>query len=192
MSTVAQLLTPVEDELRSALRVSEKELSNIRDEYTRVEKELHAKMAQIFRRASDALFALYPQLDSFGWAQYTPYFNDGDECIFHAHIDADSIYVNGGTYYEGWDDPSESPIDFGNFLDFSLWMRDEDAPYDQDLAVQPKHDTLECWTYAQMFTDLYTFINSCEERDLKAMFGDHCLVTIHRDGRAVVEEYGHD
>lgn len=26
-----------------------------------------------------------PFIDSFGWRQYTPYFNDGDTCIFGAH-----------------------------------------------------------------------------------------------------------
>jgi hypothetical protein len=26
-----------------------------------------------------------PEVTQFGWVQYTPYFNDGDACIFHAY-----------------------------------------------------------------------------------------------------------
>ena len=26
-----------------------------------------------------------PAVESFGWSQYTPYFNDGDACVFHTY-----------------------------------------------------------------------------------------------------------
>jgi len=34
------------------------------------------------KEGAEAIFAAYPELVSFSWEQYTPYFNDGDECIF--------------------------------------------------------------------------------------------------------------
>src|ERR1700742_4531811 len=34
------------------------------------------------------IFANYPKLISFSWNQYTPYFNDGDECIFSVNVDS--------------------------------------------------------------------------------------------------------
>jgi hypothetical protein len=41
------------------------------------------------------IFERHPKLQSVSWRQYTPYFNDGDECVFHTHIDTYSLNVNG-------------------------------------------------------------------------------------------------
>ena len=40
-----------------------------------------------FRNAAKSLFQENSDLVSFSWAQYTPYFNDGDPCNFYAHAD---------------------------------------------------------------------------------------------------------
>lgn len=42
---------------------------------------------------SKKIFAKYPKLKSFGWTQYTPYFNDGDACYFG--VNSDCPYING-------------------------------------------------------------------------------------------------
>jgi hypothetical protein len=39
----------------------------------------------LFLSMSKTVFDKNPDLEKFGWAQYTPYFNDGDECVFSAH-----------------------------------------------------------------------------------------------------------
>lgn len=39
-----------------------------------------------FDEFRDYIFAKYSQLKSFGWSQYTPYFNDGDSTVFQARI----------------------------------------------------------------------------------------------------------
>ena len=41
------------------------------------------------------IFDKYPQVKFFAWTQYSPHFNDGDECIFSANIDNYSLYING-------------------------------------------------------------------------------------------------
>ncbi len=38
-----------------------------------------------FAEASKHLFDTHPELVSFSWTQYTPYFNDGDTCTFGAN-----------------------------------------------------------------------------------------------------------
>lgn len=40
-----------------------------------------------FKAGSAELFEAHPDLESFGWRQYTPYFNDGDECVFGVRSD---------------------------------------------------------------------------------------------------------
>jgi hypothetical protein len=68
-------------------KAAKKEIKRLREE--QVER---AKTA--FTEASKDLFVKFPGLDSFGWRQYTPYFNDGDECVFGVSNDEYSIIVN--------------------------------------------------------------------------------------------------
>ncbi len=44
-----------------------------------------------FKKASDKLFAEHSELKSFGWRQYTPYFNDGSELNFNVYADDPDI-----------------------------------------------------------------------------------------------------
>jgi hypothetical protein len=55
------------------------------------------------------IFDAYPTLTSLGWRQATPYFNDGDECVFSAHIDSYSLIVNG--YDADYGDEDEDQVE---------------------------------------------------------------------------------
>lgn len=55
-----------------------------------------------FAEAADGLFKAHPDLESFGYRQFTKYFNDGDACYFRAHNDEPD--VNG---HVGYDVPEE-------------------------------------------------------------------------------------
>jgi hypothetical protein len=68
------------EELEVKMEESRQKIAAAREEV----KE-HSKM--FFAQASKDLFAFYPELRSFGWNQYTPYWNDGDECVFGANTD---------------------------------------------------------------------------------------------------------
>lgn len=35
-----------------------------------------------FKGISEEIFTAYPDVKALGWTQYTPYFNDGDACVF--------------------------------------------------------------------------------------------------------------
>jgi hypothetical protein len=48
------------------------------------QEEARAMVRDVFKQGATALFEAHPALESFGWTQYTPYFNDGDECVFGA------------------------------------------------------------------------------------------------------------
>lgn len=61
----------------------------------RREMERVAKVA--FNQGAQELFATQPTLTSFGWRQYTPYFNDGEECVFGANVE--EPMVNGVHVY---------------------------------------------------------------------------------------------
>lgn len=44
--------------------------------------ELSNEFKTQFKTISTEIFAKYPEILKFGWTQYTPYFNDGDACVF--------------------------------------------------------------------------------------------------------------
>lgn len=79
--------------------------ANIFTEYNGLMMDLERHRAAALRAArtafetgSAALFATNPKLESFGWRQYTPHFNDGDTCYFGVY--ADEPDVNGLDGYE--------------------------------------------------------------------------------------------
>lgn len=75
-------------------------LNDLRAEMTTVAKAY-------FQESSLALFAAHPVLKTFAWTQYTPYFNDGDPCVFGAHVDYP--YVNDEEFYDWKNAPTEDP-----------------------------------------------------------------------------------
>lgn len=41
----------------------------------------------------------HPFIESISWQQYTPYFNDGDPCVFRTYIKYDNIWINNINIY---------------------------------------------------------------------------------------------
>jgi hypothetical protein len=59
-----------------------------------IEKEILDPSIKVFKDLTKNIFEDNPNLESFGWSQYTPYFNnDGENCTFSANTDC--IYING-------------------------------------------------------------------------------------------------
>lgn len=62
-------------------------------------KEFQEKMKkdgkEFFLSVSKELFEQNPTLLKFGWIQYTPYYNDGDACVFSAHLEYPKMLLDG-------------------------------------------------------------------------------------------------
>jgi hypothetical protein len=59
-----------------------------------IEKEILEPSIKTFTDLTKNIFEDNPNLESFGWKQYTPYFdNDGENCNFL--VNTDHIYING-------------------------------------------------------------------------------------------------
>ena len=72
-------------------------------------RELRKEFPQLFLEQ----FQKSKCIESVSWTQYTPYFNDGEECVFSAHTNW--LDVNGEDYYnqdeiEGWNEGEEAII----------------------------------------------------------------------------------
>jgi hypothetical protein len=62
------------DDLEKLVKVSEE-----------LEKKLEADGQRALVAGFKSIFEAHPELVSFSWTQYTPYFNDGDACYFSVH-----------------------------------------------------------------------------------------------------------
>ncbi len=68
-------------------------------------KTIKKQAKDFFSEASKGLFEKYPELTSFRWSQYTPYFNDGEPCVFSANVEYP--YLNGSDeeFFSDKDEP---------------------------------------------------------------------------------------
>lgn len=72
-------------------------------------RDLESNGEKLLLKVTKELFVKYPDLEWFRWKQYTPYFNDGDECVFSAGIDYPDLKLHSEEDYieEGWSDKEE-------------------------------------------------------------------------------------
>jgi hypothetical protein len=137
------------------------------DEFKAKRANLVKELQTEFPSLITPLLSQSKKIESIGWRQYTPYFNDGDECVFGVHND--DIYVNGEDQYD-------MPFVRKTVWDGSKSVPNEEAdPHEIDIVEQ-----------------IEKVLQSIPEDFYKDLFGDHTAVTIHKDGRIETEEYDHD
>jgi hypothetical protein len=121
------------------------------------------------------LFDKSEKIESFGWRQYTPFFNDGDSCEFGVH--ASDPNINGSDMHD---------FDWYDWR-VKYYLRG-DAHYANLLTENSKIDIEAC----KVVEEFISVIESIPEEFLKDLFGDHVEVTISKDGTISVDEYDHD
>lgn len=113
------------------------------------------------------------KIKSFGWTQYTPYFNDGDECTFSVNLDY-SLEVNG-------EDTDEI-----NGLDWRIKYYLKNGEYSEEKTDEWD---IELFKLVEEFKEI---LSSIDDEFYKDLFGDHVQVTVYENGNIEVEEYEHD
>ena len=84
----------------------------LQEQFSEFKRQVEALRGQLQKTGEQFLiehfkniFEKYPQLDRVSWTQYTPYFNDGEECTFSSHHEWAEIEGEGLEYgkpeYEG-------------------------------------------------------------------------------------------
>jgi hypothetical protein len=117
-------------------------------------------------------------IKNFGWVQYTPYFNDGDACVFSVSVSSSDRSVYGVEINQGYDEDAEEDEDDDGYGE--QWGGRNHGYYPDDDE--------EGFKKAKRIAD---FILSFDEDDLLWMFDDHAHITIWRD-REEVDDYSHD
>ncbi len=127
-------------------------------------------MAEVGRQAitegSREIFDAFPAVESFGWAQYTHYYNDGDPCVFSVSVGTDAIWINATRYDDAW-------------VYGPNWERVGPVA---EMAGVPK----AAWEAVA------ALLGAIDEDAYEEMFGDHVQVTVYRDGHTEAEGYDHD
>lgn len=138
-----------------------------------------------------------PKIEKIYWTQYTPYFNDGDPCIFG--VNEIKFKVTGAESDESDEDYDDE--DYEEIEDrpwFSIWLsrynrRTPNEEYDYNLKTDYHWETdflnreeyLACYKIANFLS------SEAGEKLLLAAFDDHVQVTVSPEGLAVLE-YEHD
>ena len=159
------------------------ELKNLRAKREELSKEITKKATVLFKEASSTLFVEYPNLVSFGWTQYTPYFNDGDTCEFGSRHDSPFIKFTSSENSEDEDD-----LDYED--EFSTYHY---YNYNKSYKVKTLKPELTEAQLKEVETGnaVVAFLKNFDDSDMLHMFGDHQKVIVTAK-KVESEDYDHD
>ena len=148
------------------------------DRYNAVTRSMEGELAGAIGEEIQKLVLKDEEIEGIRWTQYTPYFNDGDACIFGV-MDA---YVK----IKGRD---EEAGDYGDgFL--SPWDVDG-RTYNSTLRQYEYNNSPEQQALYDKIKSVTDFVGKIPESLMLAAFGDHRRITIDADG-IHNEHYDHD
>jgi hypothetical protein len=180
---IEDLQTIMDDKLR--------ELEKFRLEYAE-------KLKVDFQKVTDSMFT-DTGIQAIAWTQYTPYFNDGDECVFS---------VNEPTFILGGFDPDEEVDSVYDYEDdekyelyayFSDWTREsykkEIESGDPGLWAQAAYDRItkqdEKYGHIHALYESFYKIMITHSDLMKYIYGDHVQIVLSKN-RTEVLEFDHD
>lgn len=162
------------------------------DEMQKMQAKIKEYYAEAFKATCKHLFETYPTLESFGWTQFTPYFNDGDSCEFGVCTDEWYMRINGECPEESeeWDYDSERSGWYSRATGEKIEYKDvrqDRKSYVYNTGVFHKTDE----KLTEALRTVQAFINAMDEDSLKAMFGDHAQVIVTSE-KVETEHFDHD
>ena len=147
---------------------SSSQINELKKEFEEKKRQMTEQFRNDFGNISKAFFEAVPRIKSLTWTQYTPYFNDGDECIFG---------VNSIEFATDENNEVENYRDFTN----------DDGNFSVESYGLKKIITSEEFRLCEQMESI---IGRNSEL-MKDLFGDHALIVLRASG-ITVEEYEHD
>lgn len=146
-------------------------LEKLIENHIKAKKQFTDAAKKAFKEYLKEFFDANSEIKVIKWVQFTPYFNDGDECVFNVH---DIVFSNSN---------AENVSEWGE-------LNDE---CEGEFAFQGTWGIPdELKSKAKVYANLNEIICSVEmENILRDMFGDHVSVTCTRKG-IDVNDYQHD
>ena len=76
------------------MTTAQEKYAEMQEKIKKMQEEMQEKVKSLFNEIVTEFFAANPKIKSFSWTQYTPYFNDGEECVFGVNsYDPTMIFV---------------------------------------------------------------------------------------------------
>lgn len=185
------------DDLLSDYNALEAELQKRRE-------ELSSSLRPKFHAAFLPVFDRNPGLETISFTAYTPYFNDGDECVFGVNEPEMAAF---GMDLESWTAKKASEAAQFNRTGevpqsvveaFTGWAKGRyDSPEAYlranagDFLKLDDETLIAIGAIGDEFTAVQGIIDAVPNDVMKGMFGDHVKIVITREG-AEAEEYDHD
>lgn len=146
-------------------------LQDFAKQIQKVRKEAQDQGRQLIKQEANTLFEKFPDLQYICWTQYTPYFNDGDTCVFRFHgaqAYAANIPTEPVALYQEQDYRElENKCNLGQYFK---------EPFDANLNTAVKE-------FSKSLDNLGDILQDA--------LGDHCYVVVTRNAIRV-DEYEHD
>ena len=154
-----------------------KKFNSLIDTHRRLRQQYQIEAQSLLKDLAKEFFQNYPEIKLISWTQYTPYFNDGDTCVFRVNdvyfSNAEGNEVDNITAWGEYEGKTE-----GIFSSTMWGMKYEKI-------TLPEATSAAC-------EDVSSIINSSEMRDvLQEMFGDHVSIQLTANGFNV-SEFDHD
>lgn len=170
-------------------------------------------------KATIAAVLSHPEITGIAWTQYTPYFNDGEPCVFSASDpyfafegigsddeDADTYFdyswmeddfeESGRAWCGSWSNREVFHRIVGN--DEKTWLPVERGQNWRSRGFEWKEGSgPNSAPNPQLFIDVHRLISLLDgghyDHAVEDLFGDHAVVKIDKKaGKVIVDEYDHD
>jgi len=87
------------------------DLKVLSDKMTEMRKEMQTEGKKALKLALKEFFSAFPMVEAIRWNQYTPYFNDGDACVFGVYeasikltdVDTDKVDLDEDGFIDSYD-----------------------------------------------------------------------------------------
>ena len=158
-------------------------------EINEIREELMNKLRPKFQDIFTSVFDNYPMVEKLQWQQYTPYFNDGEECIFRVNdlcVILDEDLMDDDWYYE-----SAFPL-YDSMI--RRYGTDEESEWDKERwsnLIKAFGSYEKVIEFNEFFAGVSSSFEGIPDDMMKQLFGDHAQVTVTKDA-ITVDEYDHD
>lgn len=146
-------------------------------------REMKKTAKTTFKEQAAVVFTKNPEIVSFSWAQYTPYWNDGDTCTFSANTEYPTL-----TFKAKDGKVVKYDENMGELTEVGTAVMEDDVELAEDQQLDTEAYDKEYKKYSKA---VINFLQGFEEDDLETMFGDHVEITV-TPKKVTVDDYEHE
>lgn len=156
------------------------ELMNKVEQFNEQKTALAVMLREQFKDLFTDFFQNWKCITHVGWIQYTPYFNDGDACVFSRHDMG---------FKTIWHQDDDEDNEDGWISDPKIWRNR--VAWDETDGCEENLSTLDLQSLESDLIELSDNLNRIDDQIYLDIFGDSAKVIVSRE-KIEIEEYDHD